>query len=211
MTRFGRWWNCRWWASTVAGTVGSTTLWPRAGSMSSGCGGPWPRCLCRGRRTVGWCWPPTSPAGFSPTRTPHRSGSCATPTDGGKDRHIPVPGWPYSVICALETGRSSWTAPLDALRLAPGAGRRCRHRHRLAAPRDPRSREGHQDGPPTDCWNRVFNCPSPAAAPSSNSPSSIRRPGPSAFSGLLPPPEACETRFEGWPRGGVRAWCRGAD
>ncbi|MFC5803184.1 NF041680 family putative transposase [Streptomyces formicae] len=38
----------------------------------------------------------------------------------GKDQHIPVPGWPYSVICALETGRSSWTAPFDALRLAPG-------------------------------------------------------------------------------------------
>ncbi|MFJ3799901.1 NF041680 family putative transposase [Streptomyces sp. NPDC090088] len=38
----------------------------------------------------------------------------------GKDQHIPVPGWPYSVICALETGRTSWTAPLDALRLAPG-------------------------------------------------------------------------------------------
>ncbi len=38
----------------------------------------------------------------------------------GKDQHIPVPGWPYSVICALETGRSSWTAPLDGLRLAPG-------------------------------------------------------------------------------------------
>ncbi|MFJ6136872.1 transposase, partial [Kitasatospora sp. NPDC092286] len=38
----------------------------------------------------------------------------------GKDQHIPVPGWPYSVITALEPGRSSWTAPLDALRLAPG-------------------------------------------------------------------------------------------
>jgi hypothetical protein len=38
----------------------------------------------------------------------------------GKDQHIPVPGWPYSVICALESGRSSWTAPLDALRLVPG-------------------------------------------------------------------------------------------
>ncbi|MCX5433029.1 transposase [Streptomyces sp. NBC_00257] len=38
----------------------------------------------------------------------------------GKDQHIPVPGRPYSVICALESGRSSWTAPLDALRLAPG-------------------------------------------------------------------------------------------
>jgi hypothetical protein len=29
-------------------------------------------------------------------------------------------GWPYSVVAALETGRSSWTAPLDAVRLAPG-------------------------------------------------------------------------------------------
>ncbi|MFQ6144182.1 NF041680 family putative transposase [Streptomyces seoulensis] len=38
----------------------------------------------------------------------------------GKDQHIPVPGWPYSIVCALEPGRSSWTAPLDAPRLAPG-------------------------------------------------------------------------------------------
>ncbi|MER6441033.1 transposase [Streptomyces sp. NPDC001185] len=38
----------------------------------------------------------------------------------GKDHHIPVPGWPYSIVCALEPGRSSWTAPLDARRLAPG-------------------------------------------------------------------------------------------
>lgn len=32
----------------------------------------------------------------------------------GKGQHIPVPGWPYSVVCALEPGRSSRTAPLDA-------------------------------------------------------------------------------------------------
>ena len=38
----------------------------------------------------------------------------------GKDQHIMVPGWPYSFVVALETGRSSWTAPLDAVRLAPG-------------------------------------------------------------------------------------------
>jgi len=31
-----------------------------------------------------------------------------------------VPGWPYSFVVALESGRSSWTAPLDAVRLAPG-------------------------------------------------------------------------------------------
>lgn len=39
----------------------------------------------------------------------------------GKDQHIGVPGWPYSFLVALETGRSSWTAPLDAVRLVPGA------------------------------------------------------------------------------------------
>ncbi|MFD7015775.1 NF041680 family putative transposase [Streptomyces sp. NPDC059928] len=38
----------------------------------------------------------------------------------GKDQHIPIPGWPYSIVCALEPGRTSWTAPLDALRLTPG-------------------------------------------------------------------------------------------
>ncbi|RLK09533.1 DDE superfamily endonuclease [Micromonospora sp. M71_S20] len=38
----------------------------------------------------------------------------------GKDQTIMVPGWPYSMVVALESGRSSWTAPLDAVRLAPG-------------------------------------------------------------------------------------------
>jgi hypothetical protein len=38
----------------------------------------------------------------------------------GKDTHVMVPGWPYSLVCALEPGRHSWTAPLDAQRLAPG-------------------------------------------------------------------------------------------
>jgi hypothetical protein len=38
----------------------------------------------------------------------------------GKGQAIMIPGWPYSVIVALEAGRSSWTAPLDAVRLAPG-------------------------------------------------------------------------------------------
>ncbi|MCX4098407.1 transposase [Nocardia sp. alder85J] len=37
-----------------------------------------------------------------------------------EDSHPMIPGWPYSVICALESGRSSWTAPLDALRPASG-------------------------------------------------------------------------------------------
>ncbi|WP_433658095.1 NF041680 family putative transposase [Nocardia sp. CA-128927] len=39
----------------------------------------------------------------------------------GRNEHQMIPGWPYSIIAALETGRTSWTAPLDAQRLAPGA------------------------------------------------------------------------------------------
>ncbi|GAA1087069.1 hypothetical protein GCM10009579_04950 [Streptomyces javensis] len=32
-----------------------------------------------------------------------------------------IPRWPYSVVAALETGRTSGTAVLDAIRLQPGA------------------------------------------------------------------------------------------
>jgi hypothetical protein len=39
----------------------------------------------------------------------------------GKDQHQMIPGWPYSIVAALETGRTSWTALLDAVRLQPGA------------------------------------------------------------------------------------------
>ena len=38
----------------------------------------------------------------------------------GKGQAQMIPGWPYSVIAALEPGRTSWTAVLDALRLGPG-------------------------------------------------------------------------------------------
>jgi hypothetical protein len=31
-----------------------------------------------------------------------------------------IPGWPYSFVAVLESGRSSWTALLDAVRLIPG-------------------------------------------------------------------------------------------
>ena len=37
----------------------------------------------------------------------------------GKGNAQMIPGWPYSVIAALEPGRTSWTAPLDAARLGP--------------------------------------------------------------------------------------------
>lgn len=39
----------------------------------------------------------------------------------GKDEHRMIPGWPYSIVAALGTGRTSWTALLDAVRLPPGA------------------------------------------------------------------------------------------
>lgn len=39
----------------------------------------------------------------------------------GKGEHRMIPGWPYSFVAALETGGTSWTALLDAVRLRPGA------------------------------------------------------------------------------------------
>jgi hypothetical protein len=36
-----------------------------------------------------------------------------------KGDHQMIPGWPYSIIAALETGRTSWTTVLDAIRLRP--------------------------------------------------------------------------------------------
>ena len=37
----------------------------------------------------------------------------------GKGSAQMIPGWPYSFIVALEPGRTSWTLPLDAVRLGP--------------------------------------------------------------------------------------------
>jgi hypothetical protein len=37
----------------------------------------------------------------------------------GKGSAQMIPGWPYSVVAALEPGRTSWTAVLDAVRLGP--------------------------------------------------------------------------------------------
>jgi len=37
----------------------------------------------------------------------------------GKGGAQMIPGWPYSVVAALEPGRASWTAVLDAVRLRP--------------------------------------------------------------------------------------------
>jgi hypothetical protein len=37
----------------------------------------------------------------------------------GKGNRQMIPGWPYSFVVALEPGRTSWTLPLDAVRLGP--------------------------------------------------------------------------------------------
>ena len=37
----------------------------------------------------------------------------------GKGQAQMIPGWPYSVVAALEPGRTSWTVVLDAVRLRP--------------------------------------------------------------------------------------------
>ncbi|MFI6485479.1 NF041680 family putative transposase [Nonomuraea sp. NPDC050663] len=52
--------------------------------------------------------------------SPDRS-FCHTYGRSEKAKHQMIPGWPYSIVAALETGRTSWTALLDAIRLEPGA------------------------------------------------------------------------------------------
>jgi len=37
----------------------------------------------------------------------------------GRGQAQMIPGWPYSFVAALEPGRTSWTAILDAQRLGP--------------------------------------------------------------------------------------------
>jgi DDE superfamily endonuclease len=37
----------------------------------------------------------------------------------GRNQSQRIPGWPYSFVAALEPGRTSWTALLDAVRLGP--------------------------------------------------------------------------------------------
>src|SRR3954463_5074798 len=37
----------------------------------------------------------------------------------GRDSNQRIPGWPYQLVAALESGPTSWTAVLDAVRLGP--------------------------------------------------------------------------------------------
>ncbi|WP_433445043.1 transposase [Nonomuraea sp. CA-141351] len=52
--------------------------------------------------------------------SPDRS-FCHTYGRSEKTTHQMISGWPYSIVAALETGRTSWTALVDAIRLEAGA------------------------------------------------------------------------------------------
>ena len=60
-----------------------------------------------------------SARGCARTRRPARTGCSATSTAAAKGQAQLIPGWPYSFVAALEPGRTSWTAVLDAVRLRP--------------------------------------------------------------------------------------------
>jgi hypothetical protein len=53
----------------------------------------------------------------------------------GKDQHIMIPGWPYSMVVALEPGRSSWTArsPAATATTSPSSSRSLTASHRSVA------------------------------------------------------------------------------
>ena len=67
----------------------------------------------------GSCSRSMSARGCARTPRPARIGCSATSTAAAKGQAQLIPGWPYSFVAALETGRTSWTALLDAVRLRP--------------------------------------------------------------------------------------------
>jgi hypothetical protein len=83
------------------------------------CAGPLPKIIgpdARGRIVLAvdvsnWLRPD---AATSPDRS-----FCHTYARGAGQAQM-IPGWPYSFVCALESGASSWTALLDAVRIRPG-------------------------------------------------------------------------------------------
>jgi hypothetical protein len=70
----------------------------------------------------------------------------------GKGSAQMIPGWPYSFVAALETGRTSWTAVLDVIRLGPADDATGGHRRtdtRCRGPADHiRAVEGGRPGDP---------------------------------------------------------------
>ena len=113
------WRSCRWSRSAAAGTARSTTRSTAGRSSSRGCAARW-RALPLpawddGRIRLAadvsnWLRPD---AETSPERL-----FCHCYARGKGNAQM-IPGWPYSFVAALEPGRTSWTLPLDAVRLGP--------------------------------------------------------------------------------------------
>src|SRR5262249_23014905 len=76
---------------------------------------------CRRRRPPmgGWGLPPLWGTGRGPAPATSPDRLFCHVYGRGKGQAQMIPGWPYSVIAALEPGRTSWTAVLDAVRLGP--------------------------------------------------------------------------------------------
>src|ERR1022692_2711104 len=111
----GPWSACRWHRSTGAGTARCMTRGTTAGSRTGGGAGLVLPRAADGRLVLAvdvsnWLRPG---AATSPERL-----FCHVYARG-KGQAQMIPGWPYSVIAALEPGRTSWTAVLDAVRLGP--------------------------------------------------------------------------------------------
>src|SRR5512140_2388013 len=108
------WRSCRWSRSAAVVTARSMTRSTPARSASRGCAGRWPRWddgrIRLAADVSNWLRPD---AATSPDRL-----FCHCYARGKGNAQM-IPGWPYSVIAALEPGRTSWTLPLDAVRLGP--------------------------------------------------------------------------------------------
>ena len=113
------WRSCRWSRSAAAATAAVYDAVNAAGSRSRGCGWalaalPLPRWddgrIRLAADVSNWLRPD---AATCPERL-----FCHCYARGKGNAQM-IPGWPYSVVAALEPGRTSWTLPLDAVRLGP--------------------------------------------------------------------------------------------
>src|SRR5262249_33595708 len=103
----------------AGGTGRCMTRWRAAGLRWRGCGDRWRVCRCRGRLMGGSCWGAMSVRGCARTRPAQRAGRSAPSTARGRARRRWSRAGADSFVAALEPGRSSWTAMLDAVRLRP--------------------------------------------------------------------------------------------
>ena len=90
-----------------------------AASTWPGCAGRWQACRCLAPPTDASSLPSTSARGCAQTRRTSPDRLFCHVHGRGKGSAQMIPGWPYSFVAALETGRTSWTALLDAVRLGP--------------------------------------------------------------------------------------------